>query len=422
MTADDLVARLMARFEPFEPSPALAVGVSGGADSLALALLADRWARARNGRVLALTVDHGLRAGSGAEARQVGAWLEARSIPHATLSWLGAKPEAGIQAAAREARSRLLGEYCRDRGILHLLLAHHRGDQAETVALRREDQSGPDGLAGIGAETPMPWGRILRPLLAEPKAALTDYLASIGQTWIEDPTNRDERHARGRLRRRIADEGTEVSLAADARESGVARVGRERRIAGALARHVRLEDAGWASIAPSLFGEPNDVARAALARTIVTVGNLHYAPRGVQLDRLLSHLREGSARARTLGGCRILHRQGCWLVVREPASLPPCVPFANGSATWDRFLVNIKAGAPDRDLRLGPLGIGLPPADAGHIPSPALPSLPAVHDLDGVIAIPHFRWVRPGAEPWLKDATSWTFPRQGLARAEFAVA
>ncbi len=422
MTAEDLVARLMARFEPFETSPVLAVGVSGGADSLAFAFLADRWARARNGRVLALTVDHGLRPGSDTETGQVGAWLGARGISHSILPWQGDKPKAGIQAAAREARSNLLGARCREEGILHLLLAHHRGDQAETVALRREDKSGPDGLAAIAAETPTPWGRILRPMLGEPKATLTGYLASIGHPWIEDPTNRDERHARVRLRRRIAADGSEAVLALDARASGIVRVARERRVAEALVRHARLAEAGWALISPLLLSEPADIAGTVFARAIVAIGNLDYAPRGERLQRLLSHLRDERAHARTLGGCRLLSRQGRWLIVREPASLPRVVPFAGRSAAWDRFVVSIEGNALDRDLTLGALGTDLPPAGAGHIPSAARPSLPAIRDLDGVVAVPHFGWVRPGADEWLKGATSWTFPRQGLARAEFAVA
>src|SRR5271165_1051700 len=71
----------------FESDPLVAVAVSGGPDSLALAILADRWARRRGGRICALSVDHGLRAESGAEIRQLGEWLAARSIRHAVLIW-----------------------------------------------------------------------------------------------------------------------------------------------------------------------------------------------------------------------------------------------------------------------------------------------------------------------------------------------
>ena len=78
-------AALMARLAPFEHRPRLAVAVSGGADSLALALLAQAWAVASGGTLTALTVDHRLRAASAAEAAQVAAWLGARGIAHRIL-------------------------------------------------------------------------------------------------------------------------------------------------------------------------------------------------------------------------------------------------------------------------------------------------------------------------------------------------
>src|ERR1700693_3737439 len=123
LTDAEFAARLDA-LGPFERAPRLAVAVSGGADSLALALFADAWARARGGRIAALTVDHRLRAASATEARQVGAWLAPRGIVHRTLAWEGPHPESDIQAAARAARYRLLEAWCEEQGILHLLTAH----------------------------------------------------------------------------------------------------------------------------------------------------------------------------------------------------------------------------------------------------------------------------------------------------------
>ena len=413
-------ARLMARFQPFEPAPAIAVGVSGGADSLALALLADTWAKAHGGRIHALTVDHGLRPESAAEAPRVGAWLAARSIAHETLAWEGAKPATGIQATARQARLRLLGDWCRANGVLHLLLAHHRGDQAETLAIRREDMSGPDGLAGMAAETPTGWGRLLRPFLDQPKSALTATLAAAGQDWIEDPSNRDERHARVRHRRGIAAAASEGLLANEARAYGLARSERDQRVADALARHVKLTPAGWAHLDTRLADLPADLARPALARVIVALGNLRYPPRGERLNRLLGHLKAGTQRARTLGGCRIGPWREGWIVTREVASLPPDVSFMGRTAAWDRFVVTLPEAVDGGELSLGALGAARPPG-AESVPGAARPALPAIHDLDGVVAVPHLRWVRPGAVRKLEGATTWTFPFQGLAGAGFAV-
>jgi len=149
-------ARLMASLGPFESAPRIAVAVSGGADSLALALLAADWAAAQGGKAVALTVDHGLRPEAAAEARQVRRWLADCGISHFILAWRGPRSGADVQAAARAARYRLMGEWCARRGILHLLLAHHRDDQAETVLLRLARGSGLEGLAAMAPVSELP--------------------------------------------------------------------------------------------------------------------------------------------------------------------------------------------------------------------------------------------------------------------------
>ncbi len=80
---------LMAPLGPFESSPVVAVATSGGPDSMALCLLGAPWAARRGGRVVALTVDHGLRPASGGEARRVGEWLSARGVEVHVLRWRG---------------------------------------------------------------------------------------------------------------------------------------------------------------------------------------------------------------------------------------------------------------------------------------------------------------------------------------------
>jgi tRNA(Ile)-lysidine synthase len=149
---DDLTsaefAALMAPFAPFEARPVLAVAVSGGRDSLCLAVLAQEWAAARGGTTVGLIVDHGLRASSADEAAAAGRLLAGRGIESEILRWSGDKPRHGIQEQARAARYDLLTQACRRRSVLHLLVAHHLADQAETVAMRALRGSGPDGRCG----------------------------------------------------------------------------------------------------------------------------------------------------------------------------------------------------------------------------------------------------------------------------------
>jgi tRNA(Ile)-lysidine synthase len=299
-------SRLMAKLGPFEDRPHLAIAVSGGADSMALCLLASRWAAKNHGKIAALTVDHGLRPDSAAEARQVARWCRARGIAHVTLRWKGAKPRTGIQAAARTARYRLLEEWCTKQGVLHLLVAHHAGDQAETVALRRERDSGEFGLAGMAAIVETPHLRILRPLLPVTRARLEATLRRAGQDWIEDPSNRDLRYARVRVRHA----GVKARPVSGRSE-------REAQVAALLAP--AFVQPGSVEIDAAVLAKADPVlARPALARLLMGVGGSPYPPATEALDRLLASLAAGRlSAARTLGFCRIEVREGRLIVARE---------------------------------------------------------------------------------------------------------
>jgi len=333
----------MAVLGPFERGPRLAVAVSGGPDSMALCLLADRWARARGGAIVGLIVDHGLRPESASEARQVAAWLSARRIPRHILSWRGAKPRAGIQAAARAARYDLLCTWCRAAGVLHLLTAHHRDDQAETVALRRARGSGPDGLAGMAPVRELAGLRLLRPLLTVPKTALIALLEAAGQPWLEDPGNRAAGFARGRLRR--AADLDVAHLARLAWESAAERAALDRAVAAWLARHGRIFAAGYVVLEQRAFAAaPLAIARRALQQTLIVVGGKVYPPRHARLFPLVDALRDDhGARARTLAGCRVLRRGETLLVCREAGAIDHVIePRAGVWRQWDgRFMVRV---------------------------------------------------------------------------------
>ncbi|GAB6053212.1 tRNA lysidine(34) synthetase TilS [Magnetospira thiophila] len=358
MTPDDPLgaeefARAMAAFAPFEPRPRLAVAVSGGADSLALALLAEGWARQRGGSVLALTVDHRLRLDSTAEAERVGQILATRSIAHAILPWRTEKPRHGVQAAAREARYRLLGEACRTAGVLHLLLGHHQDDQAETLALRREAGSGPEGLAGMAALRETDWGRLLRPLLEVPATRLRATLRTLDQPWISDPSNRDRSFTRVRLRQDLSN-GEKQDLLHACRASARQRRQGETDCARLLAAACRLFPTGqaWVSAGP-WNAAPLAVRRQALSRLLMTVGGRAYPPASQGLERLL---KQGG----TLGGCRIQHKgqAGFWAFREVGRGRPETVSVGPGPLFWDgRFRLHLEGPEATPDpWRVAPLG------------------------------------------------------------------
>ena len=138
----------MARLGPWDAQRRVALAVSGGADSMALALLTAAW-----GQPTAFIVDHGLRTSSATEAEETRTALAARHIPAQVLTLTGLQPGPGMPARARAARYRALDQAVAAAGLVDLLLGHHAGDQAETVLMRRAQNSGPRGLAGMASVT-----------------------------------------------------------------------------------------------------------------------------------------------------------------------------------------------------------------------------------------------------------------------------
>jgi tRNA(Ile)-lysidine synthase len=189
-------------FSDLASAPALVLAVSGGPDSTALLLLAAQWrARRKNGpRLIAVTVDHGLRKEAAAEARQAARLARKLGVPHRTLRWTGTKPKSGLQEKARAMRYRLLSGAAAKAGASHILTAHTLDDQAETVLMRFLRGSGPTGLAGMARETRLGALTLTRPFLTIPKARLLATLWKAKISFAEDPSNRDPRFTRVRLR------------------------------------------------------------------------------------------------------------------------------------------------------------------------------------------------------------------------------
>ena len=187
--------------------PALVLAVSGGPDSTALMVLAARWCKTLKPKpkLIAVTVDHGLRKEARQEAAAVGRLARKLGIAHRTLRWTGTKPKTGLQAAARVARYRLLAGAARKANASHILTAHTRDDQAETMLIRLSRGSGVAGLAAMARVSSVPGDdagqiKLVRPLLDIPKARLIATLRAAKVPFADDPSNRDPRFTRVRLR------------------------------------------------------------------------------------------------------------------------------------------------------------------------------------------------------------------------------
>src|SRR5580692_10122957 len=189
-------------FADWKGVPAIVLAVSGGPDSIALMWLAARWRRAltRGPRLVAVTVDHGLRPEAAGEARDVKRLAHALDLPHRTVRWTGAKPKSGVPAAARAARYRLLAGAAREFGATHILTAHTRDDQAETLLMRLLRGSGIAGLAAMAPITQREGVLLARPFLNVSKSQLIATLRKAKVGFADDPTNRDTHFTRPRIR------------------------------------------------------------------------------------------------------------------------------------------------------------------------------------------------------------------------------
>ncbi|KAF0112886.1 MAG: tRNA(Ile)-lysidine synthase [Rhodospirillaceae bacterium] len=426
---DAAFARLVQAVGPFETKPQVAVAVSGGADSMALCVLMGRWARHHGGEAVALTVDHALRPESAAEARQVGAWIRTLGLAHHVLTHTGPMPRADIQAAARAARYRLLETWCQTEGIVHLALAHHEEDQAETLLLRLARGSGVRGLAAMAPVAYRRDVRLVRPVLTVPRARLRATCRALGVSWVDDPGNQNEAFARVRMRRLapfLAAEGlTTARLAATAGHLARAGAVVGDAVAAVLAESARLHPFGFVHLDPAVLRTaPEEVMLRVLSCLLTMVGGNLYPPRLHRLVTLREALLTGG-NGWTLAGCLIRPegngsektKQQSMLLCREPAAVaPPVATRESVRMRWDgRFAVTLSAPMPE-GTRVGALGaegwrrvVAVCPTLA-RLPSCAGVSLPALHDPDGPDGPDGKVWpLLPEGFPWhgeRKNATA----------------
>jgi tRNA(Ile)-lysidine synthase len=288
----------------------VAVAVSGGGDSVALALIAADWARQRGRSLLILTVDHGLNPASPGWTVQCARLAKRLGARFQALAWIGEKPGAGLPAAARSARHRLLAEAARASGARVILMGHTADDLAEAAAMRAAGSTTPDPHEWAASPV-WPEGRglfVLRPMLDLRRQALRGWLAERNEAWIEDPANDNPRFARSRAR--VALRGAGPSQAARATPSGLAGLARQARESpGLVLRRQALRDAAF------------ETALALTGAACLCAAGTSRPPRRDRLDRLTEALRGGAPLVATLGGARIEADAGAIRWLREAGEI-----------------------------------------------------------------------------------------------------
>ncbi|MBW4021825.1 MAG: tRNA lysidine(34) synthetase TilS [Proteobacteria bacterium] len=383
---------------PFGTPPSLAVAVSGGADSLALATLAGAWARKRGGTIQAFIVDHRLRLESGREAELAAATLRRLAIPARILAVDGIAPGPGLPARARAARFAALEGACREAGILDLMLGHHAADQAETVIMRNLRSSGVAGLAGMAAINESAFVRLLRPLLGVPPGRLRATLCAQSLDWAEDPTNVDGKFTRARLRTARGDSAgtgpaTKALVEASAADALARRAG-ELATATWLVRAATIRPEGFALLPKGPWPS------AALAVLLRMVTGSHHMPPAEAVAAIAAAPAASIGNGVCLAGARLrpAGRLGeaagaDFLICREAAAMGAPVP-ADPGARWDgRFRRPSHLPAIPHE-RIGPLGAAARRfRGISDLPALVLETLPAYLSSTGdVVAVPALDW------------------------------
>ena len=362
----------------------IAVALSGGGDSLALTLIADRWASATGRAIVILTVDHRLQAAGASWTEACARLAERLGHPFHALAWEGEKPSTGLPAAARTARHRLLAEAAREAGARVILMGHTADDILEARRMRAAGATTPEPRAW--APSPVwPEGRglfVLRPLLAARRTDLRDWLQARGETWIDDPANADLRYARSRARAQ-ADAAAPAAQAcmrpacapanAWTETSGVVRWPRE-----------RLREASNA-----------DLARL-ISMSCVCAGGGARRPASAHIARIGGQLRAAEDFVATLAGARVTADGTDVLIAREPGEakrggLGALDLEVGRMSVWDgRFEVTCER--PDLTMRaLAGLAARLPPDQRRRLtdyPACGRGGLPVVVDVDGQVSSP----------------------------------
>ncbi|MBE1282021.1 MAG: tRNA lysidine(34) synthetase TilS [Rhodobacteraceae bacterium] len=311
----DILTTVRAQFRGALPDR-VGVAVSGGGDSVALLHVLQRLMQDSDSRLFAATVDHGLRPESVQEARQVADLCERLGVEHSILRWRGWEQQGNLQDQARRARYQLLTDWAKSQNIPLLALGHTADDQAETLLMRMARASGVTGLSAMPVKRTVAGVSLFRPMLEISRDMLRAYLRHHDLTWIDDPSNEDERFERVRIRKAmevLRPVGlTPLALSQVASNLGKAREALDwytflaaRDLADVVAGAVVLDNRQFRAL-------PLEISRRLLVRAMTWVSDADYPPRRTGVSDALNAIRTGQSL--TLHGCRVIvRRDKCWI-------------------------------------------------------------------------------------------------------------
>ena len=299
----------------------IAVGVSGGSDSLALVLMLKETFPDLD--IIALTVDHGLRPSSLDEAVYVKQVMQKYNIKHHVLTWEGDKPKTGIEEQARIARYNLLTTWCKENNIKYLAIAHHILDQAETFLMRIERGSGLFGLSAMNEISQKDGITILRPLLAYHPNELKDYLMHKKINWVEDESNDCDDFLRVRMRKFLPTLENEIGISPKRLSETVENLQRTKKfLEDVIEATIEKDTHCWNNLSYSFdfakfINWHDEIKFHILGRMIKNLGDNQYTPEADVLLNTIASIKDDKFESTTIGGCIILKSDLKLWVIKE---------------------------------------------------------------------------------------------------------
>ena len=302
----------------------LAVAVSGGPDSLALAYLTKCYSLKNKIKVKYYIVNHRLRKESLLEAKVVKKVLKKINIECTILNWNGKKPSKNIQAAARDKRYSLLAGECKKYNIKYLLLGHHLNDLFENFLIRIVRGSGLNGLISFSQNTKYRGQdlNIIRPLLNLNKKDLLYISNKVFSFFVKDPTNTNENYKRTRIRNllySLEKEGLDIKKLKltinNLKDS-------DRSIKFYVDRNLKknvvfLKRKNTYVLSYNFFDQSHEIIFRSLTNLVQKLGKKYYPVRGKSINELIKKMDKKSFTKVTLGGCYVERINETILISRE---------------------------------------------------------------------------------------------------------
>ena len=324
-----------------------AIAVSGGSDSLALSILAKLYSLEQNSDFATLIIDHGLRKESAYEARQTYKVLKKNNIKAEILTYRGTKFTSNIQKKARDLRYDLFQKYCKKNKIRFLILAHHQDDLIENFYIRLIRGSGIKGLTSLQNISELNKNfYLLRPLLNFKKEELLNLTKKIFSTWIEDPSNLNDKFLRVRIRKmqsKLQKEGFDPKRVLKTIENlNIAKNSLDFYVLKSEKKYLSFYKEGYTTLKSTIFkNEAPEVIFRIIIKAIHFVSGEYYPPRSDSLKILMKKFSSKKFKSSTLGGCLIEKNSNRISFFREDRNLTSeTLEKIKQTKNWDdRFLV-----------------------------------------------------------------------------------